>query len=249
MDADTVARLNGINQEFYQTFAQSFSQTRGRIQAGVRRILHQMPASGNFLDIGCGNGNLARAWSQEGYRGAFTGIDFSAGLIHAAQADLISDSPDQSFHFLHADLSSESWISVLPASRWDVIFCFAVLHHIPDAAQRLRLCQQIRSLATHQTKLSVSVWQPLNSPRLTSRILDWKLVGMNEDQVEDGDVLIDWRAHVNGMDKPAYRYVHIFKEPELIHLAENAGFLVKKAFYSDGKEKNLGLYQQWVLDN
>jgi len=249
MDAEILARLNGINQEFYQTFAQSFSQTRGRIQTGVRRVLQKMPLSGNFLDVGCGNGNLAQAWSEMGLIGAYSGVDFSAGLIAAARENVSPNSPDQSISFLNADLSSERWVSVLPASRWDAVFCFALLHHIPCAARRLRLCQEVCSLVSQDTLIWVSVWQPLNSPRLKNRIIDWKVVGMDKDQIESGDVLMDWRAHKHAVLMPAYRYVHVFKENELTHLAESAGFSVKEVFYSDGKEGNLGLYQRWALDN
>jgi SAM-dependent methyltransferase len=249
MDADIIERLNGINQEFYQTFAQSFSQTRGRIQSGVRSVLQKMPQRGNYLDIGCGNGNLVQAWSKMGFKGSYTGVDFSAGLITAAQENTSPISPDQSISFLNADLSSEDWVMALPALSWDAVFCYAVLHHIPSAALRLRLCRQIRSLASQDTVIWISVWQPLNSSRLKERILDWKVVGIDESVLESGDVLMDWRAHDHAALTPAYRYVHIFEENELKQLASGAGFEIAETFYSDGKEGNLGLYQRWALDN
>jgi tRNA (uracil-5-)-methyltransferase TRM9 len=249
MDEETVAQLNGINQEFYQTFAQSFSQTRGRIQSGVRCVLQKIPLRGNFLDIGCGNGNLARTWAEKDFLGTFTGVDFSDGLIDAARKNVRPMSTDQSINFLNVDLSSECWVTVLPDLHWDAIFCFAVLHHIPSADQRLRVCQQIHALAAAETDIWISVWQLHNSSRLKKRILNWELVGVDQDHLENGDVLMDWRAHERAADTPAYRYVHVFEEAELNHLAQYAGFTISETFYSDGKEGNLGLYQRWVLDN
>jgi len=249
MDAEIKARLNGINQEFYQTFAESFSQTRGRVQPGVLQILSLMPRYGNFLDIGCGNGNLAQVWSQGGYLGNFVGLDFSPGLVAAARERIQAASNDRSISFYEADLSRDDWTSVVPELKWDAIFSFAVLHHIPAAASRLRLCRQISAIACPDAKIWISVWQPLNSPRLQKRIIEWDTLDIEADQVENGDVLMDWRAHQNAQHKPAYRYVHIFDHEELAMLAEQAGFSVQESFYSDGKEGNLGLYQCWLAKN
>jgi len=249
MDAEILAQLNGINHEFYQNFAQSFSQTRARIQPGVRRILRQIPLIGNVLDIGCGNGNLADAWSRGGFSGSFSGVDFSPGLIADARKNVSTKKPEQRIAFHQADLSDDGWISVVPAHEWETIFCFAVLHHIPSASRRLRLCRQIQSLLSPKSSLWVSVWQPLNSARLQKRILEWDVVGIHADQVESGDALMDWRAHHQADTSPAYRYVHIFNESELSGLAESAGFLVVDSFHSDGKEGNLALYHRWIKKN
>ena len=245
MDAEILARLNGINQEFYQIFAGSFSQTRQRIQPGVSQILTKIQPSGNYLDIGCGNGGLAREWLRRGFRGSFIGVDFSPGLIAAAQQTASSSSPDQTVCFYHADLSVDNWAGQLPAHSWDHIFCFAVLHHIPGAAQRLRLCQQIQSLVSPVTEIWISVWQPLNSLRLKQRILDWEAVGIDSGQVEVGDVLIDWRAQTDAEKQTGLRYVHIFDEKELSELAQASGFKIEESYSSDGREGNLGLYQKW----
>ena len=248
MEAEILAQLNGINQEFYQNFADSFSLTRARIQPGVRQILQKLPVEGDVLDIGCGNGNLAVAWSQEGFSGSFTGVDFSPGLIADARKNASPQKAEQKIGFHLADLGHDGWISVLPDQTWKTIFCFAMLHHIPAASRRRRLCQQIRSLLLPKTSLWLSVWQPLNSIRLKKRIVGWEVVGLHPAQVEDGDVLMDWRAHQHADENPAYRFVHIFSEKELSGLAKSAGFQVKNSFYSDGKEGNLALYQHWAGD-
>lgn len=249
MKAETLARLNEINQEFYQTFAGSFSQTRQRIQPGVARILSEIPRTGDFLDIGCGNGNLAHHWARQGFSGSFIGVDFSPDLIAAARETVTGNIASQTIVFLSADLSRIDWASVLPQLPWRALFCFAVLHHIPGSSQRLRLCQQMRALTPPAASVWVSVWQPLNSPRLKKRILGWETVGLGSADVEPGDVLMDWRAHQENAAHAACRYVHIFNESELTALAENAGFCLKESYYSDGKEGNLGLYQRWMPED
>jgi len=70
-------------------------------------------------------------------------------------------------------------------------------------------------------------------------------VGLEAIDVDEGDVLLDWRAG----DTPGVRYVHTFSEISLTALAENAGFQVIESFYSDGKSGDLALYQVWQLND
>ncbi|HBY08767.1 MAG TPA: hypothetical protein DEH22_13665, partial [Chloroflexi bacterium] len=60
MDNKIAAKLLQLNAEFYQTFAVQFSDTRQRLQPGVLRILDRISSEARILDLGCGNGELAR---------------------------------------------------------------------------------------------------------------------------------------------------------------------------------------------
>jgi tRNA (uracil-5-)-methyltransferase TRM9 len=249
MKAAILKQLDHINQEFYQNYSKSFSQTRGKLQSGVQKILQQLPAQGNWLDVGCGNGNLAHAWGKKGNTGQFYGIDFSPGLIADARKEMPSLNVDQKIAFTQADLTGESWTGDLPKIRWNGVFCFAVLHHIPGMKRRKNLCTQFRALLSRGDSCWVSVWQPRNSPRLEKRIQPWENVGLRSDEVESGDVLMDWRAHqADNNNNPALRFVHIFTPDELSALAAASGFSATETFLSDGKEGNLGLYQKWVVN-
>jgi hypothetical protein len=94
--------------------------------------------------------------------------------------------------------------------------------------------------------LYLSVWQLQNSLRLLPRVKPWEIVGIPHREVEQGDVLMDWRAGLEEKSmEPALRYVHIFSETEMQELAAEAGFTIAETFYSDGREGNLALYQVW----
>jgi hypothetical protein len=93
-------------------------------------------------------------------------------------------------------------------------------------------------------KFIFSVWQFLNSPRLSKRIQAWSDIGLSASQVEQGDYLLDWRLGGHGL-----RYVHHFAADELERLASRCGFYRIEAFLSDGKGSNLSLYQTWILEN
>ncbi|MBA4380043.1 MAG: hypothetical protein C0393_05070, partial [Anaerolinea sp.] len=235
----------------YQTFGRDFSATRGRLQPGVRRVLETLRGDEIILDLGCGNGELARALAQRGHRGSYTGLDFSLPLLEEA-AHTAFPFPAQ---FLQADLTSADWeqtisdqLSVngdrsLITGHWSLITAFAVLHHIPGQNLCLDLLNKIHTHLQPGGVFVHSEWQFLNSPRLRERIQDWGQIGLAAADVDINDYLLDWRRGGRGL-----RYVHHFDEAELGELASASGFRVAETFYSDGQGGRLGLYQLWAAD-
>ena len=179
---------------------------------------------------------------RRGQYGSYTGLDFSQPLLNVARQGW-EDAPAT---FVRADLSSAGWektvISKLasPAGRFDVVVCFAVLHHIPGLDLRLAILQKVRNLLTPGGRFIHSEWQFMNSEKLKSRIQPWEVVGLTDGEVDPGDHLLDWRSGGHGL-----RYVHQFDEAELESLAGASGFRVGESFYSDGDNDRLGLYQIW----
>ena len=235
MNNETAARLIDLNLQFYQTFALQFSATRGRIQPGVRRLLGVLPLHADVLDLGCGNGGLARELARQGHTGIYVGLDFSEGLLSVARQGL-----PENYTFLQADLSSPGWDEALQRRTFSFVLTFAVLHHLPGQALRRRLLSTARARLPGGGRLIHSEWQFLHSPRLRARIQPWDTIGLAVDQVDEGDYLLDWRAGGSGL-----RYAHHFSEAELVELAHDSGFRVLDTFYSDGEGGRLGLYQVW----
>jgi len=249
MKADIVEKLHRLNQEFYQSFSSSFSLTRQRIQPGVRKIMQSLREGKNLLDIGCGNGNLAVELVKNDWGGTYLGIDFSEDLVGIANKKVSTLRSDVQIDlkFQTVDILQNGWIEKLPQIHWDRALMFAVLHHIPGNETRKDVLRSIRSFFPVGRPFFLSVWQIQNSPRLLQRIRTWKEIGMEENQVDPGDVLMDWRAQNPGEEgKPGLRYVHLFTENELNQLATETGFRVIDQYYSDGKEGNLALYQKWL---
>jgi len=249
MRAEIIQKINDLNREFYQNFADSFSRTRGRIQPGVRQILEKLTHSGYWLDIGCGNGNLARELARSGREVNYLGIDGSAELVRVAENSLANTKTNDNLtiHFLYQDIIRSGWQDTLPEMDWTCAFLFAVLHHIPGETERLQLCREIHDLLIEEGKLYVSVWQVNNSPRMLKRVQSWEAIGLVEKDVDTGDVLMDWRGeNAEGSKRIGLRYVHVFTMDELTNLAGRSGFRVDDQFYSDGKEGNLGFYQVWT---
>jgi SAM-dependent methyltransferase len=235
---DTVsAKLLALNSQFYQTFAPQFSATRQRLQPGVKRLLGQIASQSSLLDLGCGNGELARQLARHGFAGRYVGIDLAEGLLALARQGL-PPAFQASFHRL--DLSTPGWETLVPGPPFDMALVFAVLHHLPGEALRRRVLEKVHTLLAPQGCFVHSEWQYLSSPRLRWRILPWDTIGLSPEDVDPGDALLDWKQGGYGL-----RYVHQFSEPELARLAAETDFTVRETFYSDGREGNLGLYQVW----
>ncbi len=243
MNQAVIERLLDLNAEFYQTFAFQFSQTRLRLQPGVQRILARLDPNATLLDLGCGNGQLARALIRQGFRGRYLGLDFSEGLLHEARAGLAAmqpPSPGGSFEFLACDLARPGWSAWLPPIQPTVILAFAVLHHLPGANLRRQRLRELRALLPPNGCFIHSNWQFLESARLRARLQPWEAAGLSQAEVEPGDYLLDWRRGGRGL-----RYVHHFSESELTALAAETGFHIHETFSSDGENGALGLYQVW----
>ena len=276
MQPTVAQRLIELNRKFYTNFGELFSATRGRIQPGVRCVLDSLEGNETILDLGCGNGELARTLARDGHRGAYLGLDFSLPLLSDAE----SVPEGFSAEFREVDLTSNWSVIVRPSAPrgrrpetgsvatkqsrvtrsheiaalpsvartssskgndiFDIVFSFAVLHHIPSQSLRLEILKAVHELLPPGGRFIHSNWQFLNSPRLRSRVREWSEAGLTESDVDENDYLLDWRSGGTGL-----RYVHHFSEAELSELAEASGFQILDTFYSDGKEGNLSVYQVW----
>jgi len=244
MESVTARRLVEINRQFYADFGKNFSATRQRLQPGVQKIISGLAGTERILDLGCGNGELARTLAQTGFHGTYLGLDFSLPLL----ADAESQPDGFPVEFLEADLTTlivdegpmTEATFVLRPSSFNMIFAFAVLHHLPGFELRRGILQTVRRLLAPAGKFIHSNWQFLNSDKLKARLQPWSAAGLSATEVDEGDYLLDWRSGGTGL-----RYAHHFSEQELGQLAAETGFRVVESFFSDGKGGRLGLYQIW----
>ena len=235
MKPEVAQQLIELNRRFYQSFADSFSETRLRLQPGVVRLLDTIPAAATILDLGCGNGELARELGRRGHTEDYLGLDFSTGLLKAAR----KDSPEFA-HYQQVDLTAADWEEGLSGKQYDFILAFAMLHHIPGRELRLQILEKVRAYLAPGGRFLHSNWQPMNSARLKARMQPWEAIGLSEADVDEGDYLLDWRRDGQGL-----RYVHQYGEEDLAELAREVGFIVVETFLSDGDGGKLGLYGVW----
>ena len=236
MDEKIVQRLLALNRQFYDEFADSFAESRGFEQPGLRRALDVLPASGRLLDVGCGNGRLAHMLASADRSIDYLGIDSSVRLLEIARRQAASLRSSRA-EFLAADVTEPGWASLLPAGRFQSVAVFALLHHLPGWQSRSDLLAALRLLLDAEGVIVVSVWQFINEARLERKVVPWSAIGLSEEQVESGDVLLDWRRGGSGL-----RYCHLVSEFELAALAKAAGLVLTDVYYADGRSQKLNLF-------
>jgi SAM-dependent methyltransferase len=237
VENNVVQKILDLNRQFYQTFAVQFSATRQRLQPGVKHWLPRLLQAEAILDLGCGNGELARQLGKNLFTRKYVGLDFSAGLLAECRQGMPSGFNG---HFRQADLSQEGWEKGLDDGSFDTVLALAVLHHLPGKTLRSAVLRHVRRLLTPQGVLLISNWQFLDSERLRKRIQPWEMAGLKDADVDPGDYLLNWRSGGMGL-----RYAHHFNEAELSELADTTAFSIRESFYSDGENGRLSLYQVW----
>jgi tRNA (uracil-5-)-methyltransferase TRM9 len=235
MNSDTAKQLLAINREFYNRFGEQFSATRQRLQPGVKKFLDLIQDDVSVLDLGCGNGYFLGELARRGHKAPLLGVDFSLPLLRDGES-----APGVLFRELDLSQLSANCERLSIEGGWAVITMFATLHHIPSTEMRLDVLRTVRKLIKSDGKFILSNWQFLNSTKLRSRIQAWGRVGINENDLDEGDYLLDWRNGGEGL-----RYAHHFSAGELLGLANQAGMRVVDSFPSDGDGGKLGLYQIW----
>lgn len=253
MNSPTANQLVDLNRRFYTERSKDFSETRRRLQPGVERILHLLGGDETILDLGCGNGQLARALSDRGHHGTYLGLDFSVPLLGVAKRESFCFP----VHFLEADLTTWAWPRIqellesqasipenqlpLSAGTWSTITAFAVLHHIPTRELRLDILKTVRHWLAEDGRFVHSNWQFLSNPRNKARIQPWEAAGLTDQDVDAKDFVLDWRRGGKSL-----RYVHLFDEAELTELANTCGFEIAESYHSDGFDGKSALYQVWI---
>lgn len=226
-------QLLALNRAFYEQFAHEFAGSRSTAQPSLRRVLAGLGDGLAILDVGCGDGRVARALQEMGRSAGYCGVDGSGALIALARqrAPTLS-SVDAAF--VQADVVSPDWTAALPQPRYDVALCLAVLHHVPGVALRRRLVRQLAELLPPNGCLCLSTWQFMSSARLRRKIVPWAALGIAEGQVEPQDCLLTWERGGSGL-----RYCRFIDEQEARSLCLQADLNVYQSFLADG---GLNLY-------
>jgi tRNA (uracil-5-)-methyltransferase TRM9 len=251
MELTTAQRLASLNRRFYDDHATAFADSRPRLHSGVKRILALIPPGARVLELGCGDGKVARALAANSKIAAYLGLDLSPVMLERARRisdqwavitgptdSLITD--HSSLVFSPADLTAPDWPHVLPPQPFDWILAFAVFHHLPGFESRTRiLCTLADHLAPGGTFV-MSNWQFTRSERLKQRIVAWSALNLTEADIEPGDYLLSWERN----NRRGLRYVHLLDEAEARQIAAAAGLTVMEVFRSDGVTGDLADYVQ-----
>ncbi|MEK7440297.1 MAG: methyltransferase domain-containing protein [Chloroflexota bacterium] len=160
-----------LNREFYNAFAEDFSESRETINEGIKRSLASLDLS-RLIDVGCGDGRVSRLIPSTSF---YVGADFSEKLIGRAAAH---------GSFLLADLANP--LPFAPQS-FSAVVCYAALHHLPDRLSPLRSMAKLLQPDGH---MAISVWQFAHLERFRKKIVE---------DLGNGDYLLSWERGGHGV--------------------------------------------------
>lgn len=219
MDEQTRRRLNQINRDFYRQAAVEFDATRQRAWPGWERMLDAvvLPLQ-SVLDIGCGNGRLARYLAGRQAQGfTYIGVDNSPKLLAFARCQ----DPRVKLELLERDVI----LGALPARSAQLVALFGLLHHVPGADRRRQLLREAARSVLPGGVLALAAWRFYEQERFRRRIAPWP----PDIAVEKHDYLLDWRR-----GERALRYCHYIDDEEHAQLVGAAGLTVIDDYRADG---------------
>lgn len=248
MDKSTIIYLNRLNKKFYQKVATSFSNSRSYYWQGWNKLVpylqdlaknfnHQI----NVIDIGCGNGRFSMFLAQQlpSVKINYLGIDNNDDLLNIAKS--LPSPANLKLKFkkidLVKDLLENSLINKIAKFQPNFICILGVTHHIPSLKLRIQLIKDLTDTLINPGYLTFTTWNFLINKRFEKKIISPTLVNLNQQQLENNDLILDWRK-----DMLAYRYCHYTDSKELIKIIKATSLENVSQFYADGKNNKLNTY-------
>lgn len=256
MDPLFAQELCELNNRFYRTWADSFSDTRHNTWPGWNRCLKESGLTDrplplleqlHLLDVACGNLRFERHLARS-IPNAIIEVQALDACDELAQNGI--QPPSNVFaSFTHCDVMEELQSDTLAdALRFDtqadLSVSFGFLHHIPLPEWRATFLKALVRATKPGGFSCVSLWRFLTDEGLAAKAEESTASGIAElgypkEQFGKGDCLLGWKN-----EKGAYRYCHSFSDEEINDLASavsNEAYL-KARFQADGRTGTLNEY-------
>lgn len=202
-----------LNRRFYLRVQKYFNRSRQFYWDGWKKLLPYLQGPTlKVLDLGCGNGRFGKFLAEHKIID-YTGLDNNQYLLNRCREALPQ-----------AKLIKQDILKPWPLKeKFDLIVLFAVLHHIPTAANRLKILQRAEKLLKPKGLLVFTVWH-FNKLKIVKKI------GNN-------DFLLYWKKGVK-----TERYVHLFDDAEIAWLITKLKMKLVDDFVSDGQQGQSNRY-------
>lgn len=206
--------LNKIVKTSYELMADHFSATRSKMAAAdFLWAAGKINKDDKILDAGCGNGRLLDyiLTIPENY----LGLDNSLPLLEEAKTRY------PQFNFSKTDLN---YLNNLKENNFSVIFCSAVIIHIPGKKNRLSLLSDFYKLSRPDAKLIISAWKMKGHYYTRLKIMSFVKSLFSLNPLVWRDLVFPWLDQ-DGKQK-SLRYYHYFSKKGLKKELKKAGWKV-----------------------
>jgi tRNA (uracil-5-)-methyltransferase TRM9 len=210
MKRETALKIFDDVRQSYNKIAEDFSRTRPFVWEEFKPPAEYAKDGDKVLDLGCGNGRFIELFRNRNID--YIGIDISQKMIEIARQKF----PDGNFQIF------DGLAIPFPDNYFDVIFCIAVLHHIPGSQLRQEFLTEARRVLKQGGKLILSTWY------LWQKDTFWALLIKSTLKKLVGKSHLDFFDTMEPWGKIAERYFHNFRKGELKRLIKKVGFATEK---------------------
>lgn len=215
MNSKTQKELQSIVEASYELTGEHFNGTRSKMAAAdFLWAVGKINKEDVVLDLGCGNGRLLDYTLLTPDR--YLGIDNSKNLLQVAK----SRYPE--YVFLKKDLNN---LKDIPSLKFSIIFCSAVIIHIPGRRNRIKLLADWGQLAQPEAKLIISAWKMKGKNYKRLKIKSFFLNLFRGKPLTWRDLVFPWLDQ-DGKEACS-RYYHYFSKIGLKRELKAAGWIVE----------------------
>jgi len=211
MRKEEAQKIAAETRNTYNTVARKFSDSRAKFWDELAFLVEHVERDDHVLDIGCGNGRLFPLVTKR--HAAYTGIDYSEGLIQEAKR-LHPHIPEGTF------LVGDATALPLPDDAFDIAYSFAVIHHIPSKELRAEFVREAARVLHPGGLFVLTAWELWTPRHFIQLLLNAYKSMLRTTPLDIGDLMLTF-----GKDK-APRYLHAFTEREISTLLTKNGFAV-----------------------
>jgi tRNA (uracil-5-)-methyltransferase TRM9 len=213
MDIYTINKIISLNNSFYNSIANEFSNSRQypfkgwtRINDIIKHKYDTMPFT--ILDLGCGNGRYLESLHKSALNPKYTGIDSNDTLLQIASERYC----DNNAVFINENILNLTQASV-QLDKYDIVCSYGVTHHIPSEQLRNDWLTKLTNLVKDRGLIILSFWNFDKSKALKNEL---------QKDLEENDYILGWD------NKPdILRYCHYFTSQELDNIQR---MMQKKGF-------------------
>jgi alkylated DNA repair protein alkB family protein 8 len=254
MREETARKILSQIHEDYNTIAADFSATRAFVWNELKPFADLVKPGHTVLDVGCGNGRLYQLLKDKNV--SYLGIDSSEKLIELARKKWNGSQVQVSEAHIHdrekvpqggPQFEVGDILTMQYQKQFDVVFCIAVLHHIPSFALRAKALHNLFQALKPGGTLVLTVWN-LWQPRfwraharalikISLSVLPFTK-GEYKRDLDFGDLLIPWKGtllpamnHEPRTMNYVQRYYHALRAGELRKLLRKSGFKIQESYY------------------
>ncbi len=236
MDKRKAVRIIREVRDIYNSIAKEWDISRDRPSGIKMKVLDLVKPGAQVLDLGSGNGFMAPYVVQRGAK--YFGLDISKNLVEIAKRankELIKK---------HEVSFKVGGATKLPYkdNSFDLVFSFAVLHHIPSDELRQKFFTEAARVLKPGGQGMVIVWNLLND--WPSKRFKVKEQLAKQGDLKKGDVFISWKATEG---KVYQRYLYQFEKKEITNLVKQAGLGKIKVEYFNRAGKRMASGEELVV--